>query len=128
MAKRSWRDLFRFGRGTHRRRFESNAGAPHEPPLRSTSSLLNDLLASILADRRTRRELEDHWNALTMREQQVVALICLGYTNRQIAARLGISVETIKSHVRNVLLKFRIHSKTDLRLMFSSWDFAEWDS
>lgn len=56
-----------------------------------------------------------------------MALVCLGYTNRQIAARLRLSVETIKTHIRRVLLKFGIHSKTDLRLMFSSWDFSEWD-
>jgi hypothetical protein len=26
-----------------------------------------------------------------------------------------------------VLRKLAIHSKTDLRLLFSSWDFSEWE-
>ena len=121
MPDRSWRDFFRFGRGPKRRRYDWSVEAQHAAPL------LDDLLASVLADRRSRRELEDYWNALTLREQQVTALVCLGYTNRQIAARLNLSIETVKTHIRNVLLKFRIHSKTELRVMFSSWDFSEWD-
>ncbi len=64
---------------------------------------------------------------LTPREQQVLALVCLGYTNRQIAARLNLSPETIKTHVKFLLRKLLVHSKADLRVLFSSWDFSEWE-
>ena len=118
MPSRSWRDFFHFRRKPKRRRYDWSE---------QLHTLLDDLLTSGLAEQDTRRELLAYWDSLTLREQQVVALICLGYTNRQIAVRLGLSVETVKTHIRNVLLKFRIHSKTDLRLLFSSWDFSEWD-
>jgi DNA-binding NarL/FixJ family response regulator len=67
------------------------------------------------------------WYGLTRREQQVTALICLGYTNRQIASRLAISEDTVKTHIANVQRKFGLHSKTDLRIALADWDFSEFD-
>ncbi len=66
------------------------------------------------------------WQSLTPRERDVVALTCLGYTNRQIAAILGVSVETVKTHLANALRKFNLHSKADLRVALADWDFSAW--
>ena len=66
------------------------------------------------------------WEALSPREQQVAALTCLGYTNRQIASRLHLSPETIKTHMRNAQRKFRVTNKSDLRALLSDWDFRDW--
>jgi DNA-binding NarL/FixJ family response regulator len=83
------------------------------------------------ATRRPRRtspgELVSRWEALSSREQEVTALICLGYTNGEIASKLGISAMTIKSHIRNVLRKFQMHSKIELSLALEEWDFTNWD-
>jgi DNA-binding CsgD family transcriptional regulator len=43
------------------------------------------------------------WETLNPREREVSALICLGYTNRQAAARMSVTAATVKIHVRNVL-------------------------
>jgi DNA-binding NarL/FixJ family response regulator len=64
---------------------------------------------------------------LSPREQEVAALVCLGDTNRQIAARLRLSLETIKTHVRNILRKLNLASKDELRRAFSEWDFSLWN-
>ena len=66
------------------------------------------------------------WRALTPREQDVAALACLGFTNREIAARLNIAPDTVKSRLQNVLRKFNIHKRTDLRVMLADWDFSAW--
>jgi DNA-binding CsgD family transcriptional regulator len=50
----------------------------------------------------------------------------LNFTNRQIAARLQITPETVKTHVRNVLHKFDLHSKAELRRSLADWDFSAW--
>jgi DNA-binding NarL/FixJ family response regulator len=71
-------------------------------------------------------ELYDRWLALSAREQDVVALTCLGYKNQQIAFRLGLSVTTVKSYVQNVCYKLNLHSKTEIRLAFVHWDFSKW--
>lgn len=66
------------------------------------------------------------WQELTPREQEVTALVCLHYTNRQIAARLRISPETVKTHVAHVLAKYDAANRSDLRQMFGDWDFSDW--
>jgi len=60
-------------------------------------------------------DLYQRWLSLTPREQDVIALTCLGYTNRQIAFRLGISPGTVKSYIQNVqnklgMRKITLHS------------------
>ena len=50
--------------------------------------------------------------ALTDRERQVLALVADGYTNDRAAAELGISAETVQSHVRNVMGKLEADSRT----------------
>ena len=71
-------------------------------------------------------ELYDRWLALSAREQDVVALTCLGYKNQQIAFHLGLSVTTVKSYIQTVCYKLNVHSKTEIRLAFVHWDFSKW--
>src|SRR5512147_1554949 len=47
----------------------------------------------------TQNELESRWSSLSHREQQVVALLCLGYRNYEIAETLVVAPETVKSHL-----------------------------
>jgi two-component system, NarL family, response regulator NreC len=98
--------------------------AQHER--RAEEDLVADLLASGLTHYQSQDVFWHYWETLSPREREVTALTCLGYTNKQMAARLGISPETIKTHVRNVLYKFDVHSKAKLRVMLASWDFSNW--
>jgi len=92
----------------------------------SRQQLAGDLLKSALVDRQVAESHLEHWRALTPRQQQVAALTCLNFTNRQIAARLGISPQTVKSHMRNLLHRFDLHSKEELRQALGDWDFSQW--
>lgn len=85
-----------------------------------------ELLARGLAHRHADRTLQGRWESLSRREQDVAALSCLGYTNRQIGARLGVSPDTVKGYVRQVLMKFQYHSKDELRMVLRDWDFSDW--
>jgi DNA-binding NarL/FixJ family response regulator len=49
--------------------------------------------------------------SLTVREQQVVALIGEGMANKEIATRLLISTATVKSHVRKAMDKTGLHTR-----------------
>ncbi len=57
-----------------------------------------------------RRQVE----ALTPREQDVLGLIVLGYTNRQIGEELSISVRTVEGHRANLSDKIGSRSRADL--------------
>jgi DNA-binding CsgD family transcriptional regulator len=59
---------------------------------------------------------------LTPREREVTRLTARGQTNHEIAYKLGIARETVKSHIRSTLAKLGIHSKAELRLLVQTLD------
>lgn len=93
---------------------------------RTRAEIYDEIVETVLARRRQSSEQWACWQALTVREKQVTAFTCLGYTNNQIAAELYISTETVKTHIHNALSKIHLHSKEELRLTFSGWDFRSW--
>ncbi len=97
-----------------------------ESELRPEDEIAADLLANAIARHQAAEENLRRWRALTPREQEVSALTCLNFTNVQIADHLTISPETVKTHIRNVLAKFKLHSKNELRQNLSDWDFSAW--
>jgi DNA-binding NarL/FixJ family response regulator len=51
--------------------------------------------------------------ALTPREREVLTLMADGGTNRQIAARLDISEQSVKNHISNLLRKLGARNRTE---------------
>ncbi len=85
------------------------------------------LLAQAFCDRQAAEAQLACWRSLSPREQQVAALVCLGYTNRHIALRLEVSPNTVKTHVSNVLRKFGVAGRQELRLALEGWNFDGWE-
>ncbi len=94
---------------------------------RSPRDLEADLIEAGLAQRSLQEQWVRRWQSLSAREQQVTALTCLGCTNAEISARLYISVHTVKAHLRNILVKFELHGKAELKKALEKWDFSEWE-
>ena len=65
-------------------------------------------LSSALATPQTMQAL----SPLTPRERQVLALVADGMTNDRTAEQLGISAETVQSHVRNAMSKLEADTRT----------------
>lgn len=93
---------------------------------RTEEEIAEDLLHLGLAQRNASEARIRAWLSLSPRQQQVTALACLGCTNRQIAARLHLSPETIKVHLRSARLKFSAQSKAELQRILADWDFSQW--
>jgi DNA-binding NarL/FixJ family response regulator len=51
----------------------------------------------------------------TSREQQIIACLMEGFSNKEIGQILGISLRTVKFHVANILQKFRVKNRRCLR-------------
>jgi PAS domain S-box-containing protein len=51
---------------------------------------------------------------ISSREQQVLRLVAAGHASKQIAAELGISENTVETHRRHLLEKFKVNSSTAL--------------
>lgn len=60
------------------------------------------------------RRAGDDPNRLTPRELEVLELVTTGLRNKEIGARLGISENTVKYHLRNILGKLHAESRTEL--------------
>ncbi|WP_286228602.1 response regulator [Neobacillus mesonae] len=59
-------------------------------------------------------EEEDAASVLTVREQEIVRLTSLGYTNIQIGKQLGISPKTVENHKANIMRKLGFKEKHEL--------------
>ena len=59
----------------------------------------------------------ESFHALTRREREVLALIVAGQSNREMAESLVVSPETVKTHVRHVLVKLGVARKAEIRAM-----------
>jgi len=94
---------------------------------RPEDEVISDLLAFGVAQQEAAERTLQCWSSLSPREQQVAAMTCLECTNYEIAARLIISPDTVKSHMRSVLYKFDLHSKRQLRRRLADWDFSAFD-
>jgi DNA-binding NarL/FixJ family response regulator len=51
---------------------------------------------------------------MTIREREVIELIAEGLSNKQIAVRLNLAVDTVKSHVHNILEKLALHTRLEI--------------
>jgi DNA-binding NarL/FixJ family response regulator len=67
---------------------------------------------------------DDSPAALSAREQEVLALIAQGASNRTIAHELYLSVDTVKTHVRNVFQKLGVSNRTQAALEAAKYDVA----
>jgi two-component system NarL family response regulator len=59
------------------------------------------------------REIDLLVSSLSPREQQILALLAAGWNNRRIAESCFLSVNTVRTHVQNVLVKLGVHSKLE---------------
>jgi DNA-binding NarL/FixJ family response regulator len=57
---------------------------------------------------------------LTPREREILDLIVPGYSNKEIADRLNISIESIRWHLKKIYHKLHVHSRTEAASKFRS--------
>ena len=78
-------------------------------------------LVAAQADKRRKRELP----ALTDREGEILRLMATGASNAEIAKELYITVETVKTHVGNVLAKVGARDRTQAVIAAYESGFVE---
>lgn len=93
---------------------------------RTVGEVANELISHALYDHQLAASSLQTWQQLTQREREITALIWLGLTNPQIAERLLISPNTVKTHVKNILNKFNVHSKKSLSNLLAGLDLSDW--
>ena len=85
--------------------------APHQTLLRAIEKVANGegyVDPALMPDFLTR----DREDMLTVREREILQLLADGMSNADVAAKLFISQETVKSHVRHILAKLEADTRT----------------
>jgi DNA-binding NarL/FixJ family response regulator len=62
---------------------------------------------------------------LTAREHEIVALICAGWSTKEVAGGLAISWHTVRCHVRNAMKKMGVRTRIEMSAL---WHDEEHDA
>lgn len=55
---------------------------------------------------------------LSAREREVLELVSHGFSNKEIADRLSVTVEAVRWHLKHIYIKLHVHSRTEAALKF----------
>jgi len=80
---------------------------------------LDDARSYATRGRGPRRRPSRGWESLTPTELEVIGLVTGGLSNPDIAARLFVSRETVKSHLSNIFVKLGVANRTELTAVAS---------
>jgi non-specific serine/threonine protein kinase len=82
---------------------------------------LEETLALALGEARAETEVTEGGalSLLTRRELEVVRLVATGATNREVAASLVISYQTVKTHLHHILAKLGFESRVELAAWYA---------
>lgn len=61
------------------------------------------------------------FETLTQRETEVLFFICKGYLNKEISSELGITIDTIKKHNKNIFKKMNVRNRTEAIIVANSF-------
>ncbi|MGL6261811.1 response regulator [Vibrio sp. WXL103] len=67
---------------------------------------------------RNRGQTQDNFDQLTEREMQILQEVAQGFRNKQIADRLFISESTVKVHMKSLLKKLQVASRTAATILY----------
>ncbi|UNK16253.1 response regulator transcription factor [Paenibacillus sp. N3/727] len=59
-------------------------------------------------------EVKDTFESLTEREKEILSLVAKGYTNKEAASLLSISVKTVENHKANIMDKLQLNNRREL--------------
>jgi DNA-binding NarL/FixJ family response regulator len=86
----------------------------HEGGAPMTGEIARQVIAYFQSQTRAQDEVEK----LTAREREVLEFLAKGYSNKEIAARLSVSVAAIRWHLTHIYQKLHVQSRTEAVLKF----------
>jgi DNA-binding NarL/FixJ family response regulator len=86
---------------------------------------LNEMLRLAGESREEKREARARIEQLTRREIQVLEALAEGLTNKEIAERLHMSVDTERTHMMNILNKLGVHSRLQALLFAARYGLVK---
>ncbi len=88
---------------------EVGRGAPRSP-----QTIVSDLARRLRALPEGQVGVRPVRSVLTGREWETVDELCLHRSTQEIAAALGLSVQTVRMHIKNIMRKLDVHSRAEI--------------
>jgi DNA-binding NarL/FixJ family response regulator len=75
--------------------------------------MTSQIARRVIESFRTKAKLRDETTRLSVREEQILLLLSQGYSNKLIADKLELSIDTVCSHLKHVFNKLHVSSRTE---------------
>lgn len=75
--------------------------------------MTSEIARRVVESFRRRGRGVDESVSLTAREEETLSLLTKGYANKEIADQLGLSIETVRSHLKHIYEKLHVRSRAE---------------
>jgi DNA-binding NarL/FixJ family response regulator len=88
--------------------------------LRGGAPMTSQIARRVIESFRRKARAQDETAKLSVREEQILALLAQGYSNKLIADKLELSIDTVCSHLKHVFDKLHVSSRTEAVVRYMS--------
>jgi len=78
----------------------------------------SEIARKVIAHFQQQETAASDMEGLSAREREVLDLVVRGLSNKEIVDRLGISIEGVRWHLRNIYQKLHVHTRTEVLVKF----------
>jgi len=75
--------------------------------------MTSEIARRVVESFRQRAKTRDEFVRLTTREEEVLVMLSKGYSNKEIADRMELSVDTVRSHLKHIYEKMHVRSRAE---------------
>jgi DNA-binding NarL/FixJ family response regulator len=75
--------------------------------------MTSEIARRVIESFRKKSQIQNESTRLSIREEQILLLLSQGYSNKLIADKLGLSIDTVCSHLKHVFNKLHVSSRTE---------------
>lgn len=77
-----------------------------------------EIARKVIGHFQTQSSAMDEVEKLSTREREVLELVAHGFSNKEIADRLSVTIEAVRWHLKHIYQKLHVHSRTEAALKF----------
>lgn len=82
--------------------------------------MTSEIARRVIESFRKKQPAREETVTLTTREEETLVLLTKGYGNKEIADKLNVGIETVRSHLKNIYEKMHVRSRTEAVAQYMS--------